>query len=499
MCSNTGTVILTTQQQGEAYEELLAMTETRHMIKLELPSGSSLGIAITPPKQGIAIHGLKINKVQNELFVGKIHHGDLLVEIGGTKLDGMKFADAVNLIKTMQRPLQLTFEVVPAHLRKKKINHIESDSMDVDLPTYTVVFDEEKMGMALEDGAPIGIDGAIVKGVRNQAEEAGIAPGDIVYKVNGTEVLFMSLKQVQNLIKATLPPRSVDFIPKANLPDVQEMIRNMSDSEKSMRMTRMKPVMTEKRIGETNEKSITEIIKENRSTVIKKGAMYKQGRVVKNWKKRHMVLCVTKLEYFKDAKDTTVQGVVNFENLRCTVRSLPSTAAKSNSAPGEYLLELVAGDRIFVMSCLSEREKEEWLEALKLAIDASKAVCRTMDEAAALRETELLRTNSSSSSSSTNMNVRNHTMPLKDNKSLRFSYGLPGVDVPSSMSIQHINHSHHSRDIDGESLGRLSSTVEIEVLSIHNLSTKSIFHVVRQMILIIMYEVIHVYIYIDGS
>ncbi|KAH9102360.1 hypothetical protein AeMF1_021051 [Aphanomyces euteiches] len=336
------------------------------IVRIALPTGAKLGIAITPPKNGITVRGLKIDKVQNELFVDRISHGDLLKEIGGTTLDGMKFADAVNLIKTMPRPLELTFEIIPPHLKKAATTR-EGDEPFEKIPSYNVVLDGDKIGFQLEDGSRLGIDGTIIKAVRDQAEEAGIAVGDILYKVNGTEVLFMSQKQVQKLIKATLPPRSLDFIPKSNLEDVQRMNKQLSTTEKQMRMPKPKV--------EVEEKSITEIIKEHRSTKIKEGPMYKQGRMVKNWKLRHVVLCVTKLEYFKDAKDKVPQGVVDFENCRCTVRSLPSQV-KNSSTPGGHLLELAAGDRVLVMSCTSETEKLDWLEALKVAIDASKALAR---------------------------------------------------------------------------------------------------------------------------
>ncbi|EQC40390.1 hypothetical protein SDRG_02288 [Saprolegnia diclina VS20] len=445
------------------------------LIQLDLPTGSKLGVAITPPKHGVTIRGLKIDKVQNELFIGQISHGDLLIEIGGTPLDGMKFADAVNLIKTMPRPLALTFEIVPMSL-KKMATSAEVDSLDVNVTSYNVVFDDAKMGLNLDDGARFGIDGAIVKGVRDYAEESGISPGDILYKVNGTEVLFMSLKQVQNLIKATLPPRSLDFIPKTNLEEVQRMNLNMSVVEKNVRVARAKPTAapTEK-AAPAPEKSITEIIQENRSTVIKEGPMYKQGRMVKNWKKRHVVLAVTKLEYFKDAKDKTSQGVVNFENCRCTVRSLPSTSAKLTGAPGDYLLELKAGDREFIMSCTSEDEKMEWLEALKVAIDASKALCRTSSEVDALRSTQLGRSSTRrmpSISEDSSMSLLSRTNRRLSVQGLNLSMqAIP--ELPSAPSIR----------IPKDPSMRISSlvaggpTVDIEVISIQNL-TKAFFHVV---------------------
>ncbi|OQR84786.1 hypothetical protein ACHHYP_12825 [Achlya hypogyna] len=444
------------------------MAETApRLLQLDLPSGSKLGIAITPPKHGVTIRGLKIDKVQNELFIGQISHGDLLLEIGGTPLDGMKFADAVNLIKTMPRPLQLTFEIVPMSL-KRMATTAEVDSLDVNVPSYNVVFDDAKMGLNLDDGMRFGIDGAVVKGVRDFAEDAGISVGDILYKVNGTEVLFMSLKQVQNLIKATLPPRSLDFIPKANLDEVQRMNLNMSVAEKNVRVARAKPTKAPSERLIAPEKSITEIIQENRSTVIKEGPMYKQGRMVKNWKKRHVVLAVTKLEYFKDSKDKTSQGVVNFENCRCTVRSLPSTSAKLTGAPGDYLLELMAGDRQFIMSCTSEEEKMEWLEALKVAIDASKALCRTSSEVDALRQTSFLR---SSRRLGQGMSSISEDAPMLRSTTRRMS-----IPTGLNTSMQAIPELTHEKSLHTLVAG--GPTVDIEVLSIQNL-TKAFFHVMN--------------------
>ncbi|OQS02819.1 hypothetical protein THRCLA_04843, partial [Thraustotheca clavata] len=455
---------ITENTQGSPPERPFWMSEAS-LIELDLPSGSKLGIAITPPKHGVTIRGLKIDKVQNELFIGKISHGDLLLEIGGTPLDGMKFADAVNLIKTMPRPLQLTFEIVPMSL-KRQATTAEVDSLDENVTSYNVVFDDAKMGLALDDGTRFGIDGAIVKGVRDFAEDAGITPGDIVYKVNGTEVLFMSLKQVQNLIKATLPPRSIDFIPKNNLEDVQRMNLTMSVAEKNVRLAKAKPQQSfSERSSSIPEKSITEIIKENRATVIKEGPMYKQGRMVKNWKLRHVVLAVTKLEYFKDANDKVSQGVVNFENCRCTVRSLPSQSAKQTGAPGEYMLELMAGDRQFVMACTSEEEKMEWLEALKVAIDASKALCRTNSQIDALRQTSFLRQSTrrmASMSEESGLSMRSTTRRSSVNNLSLNIQPIPELTKEPSMHISNI--------VQG------GPTVDIEVVSIQNL-TKPFFHV----------------------
>ncbi|KDO21712.1 TKL protein kinase [Saprolegnia parasitica CBS 223.65] len=351
----------------------------RQLVKLELPPGARLGVAITPPTNGVTNRGLKIDKVLNELFFGRISHGDLLVEIGGTPLDGMTFADAVNLIKTKPRPLALTFEIAPAHEKTA------ASAEDLNLPSYNVVFDDAKMGINLEAGARFGVDGAIVKGVRDFAEESGIASGDILYKVNGTEVLFMSLKQVQNLIKATLPPRSLDFIPNTILEEVQLINLSMSVIEKNARVGRAGVGLA--RTPLKPEKSITEIIQENRLTVIKEGPLYQLDDKTKIWKACHVVLAVTKLEYFKDARDKTVQGVVNFVDCLCTVRSLPSTSANLMDAHVDYVLELEAGDRKLIMACLFEEEKVEWLEALKVAIDASK----TLQRASLVESTQLER------------------------------------------------------------------------------------------------------------
>ncbi|RHY95418.1 hypothetical protein DYB31_000795 [Aphanomyces astaci] len=429
------------------------------IVRISLPNDSKLGIAITPPKHGVTVRGLKIDKVQNELFVGRISHGDLLLEIGGVKLDGMKFADAVNLIKTMPRPLELTFEIIPPHLKKMATTREGGEEVIDKIPSYNVVLDGDKIGFQLDDGSRLGIDGTVVKAVRDQAEDAGIAVGDIVYKVNGTEVLFMSLKQVQKLIKATLPPRSLDFIPKANLEEVQRMNQELSAMEKQLRLPIPK--------HEVEEKSITEIIKEHRATKIKEGPMYKQGRVVKNWKLRHVVLRVTKLEYFKDARDKIPQGIVDFENCRCTVRSLPS-AVKTPSTPGGHLLELAAGDRVLVMSCTTDNEKADWLEALRVAIDASKAVTRQESSLGYNQDPSLLR--------------RDETTLHKTFKSIESS---GGNFVKRRESIALNQHPCHPQGVNPPLTTQLSiqagdashSAVKIEVCAVANL-TKAFFHVV---------------------
>lgn len=126
-----------------------------------------------------------------------------------------------------------------------------------------------------------------------------------------------------------------------------------------------------------DNKSIAQLILDNKSATIKKGRMYKQGRVMRNWKSRYFVLSVSKIEYFKNPSSTTPRGEMSFLDHRCTVRSLPATGdvvCKSPNVTAEYLLEMRVGDRRLVMACTSESDKR--LKALQTKGEACRG-CAT--------------------------------------------------------------------------------------------------------------------------
>ncbi|OQS04636.1 hypothetical protein THRCLA_03144 [Thraustotheca clavata] len=178
--------------------------DERSLIDIEVPINSKVGIKLVRPESGVIDHGCLIDKVHNKHFNKKIFHGDLLLEIDGKNLDGMEFLDAINLLQTPQRPLQLKVEIISNYIK------IQPERDSATLKSFNVVFDHEIMGLQLVESAK----GVIVLNVRKFAKDAGIKPGDILYKVNGTEVLLMPYDEVLNLIRNLSLPRSLNFIPK---------------------------------------------------------------------------------------------------------------------------------------------------------------------------------------------------------------------------------------------------------------------------------------------
>ncbi|TMW56638.1 hypothetical protein Poli38472_006648 [Pythium oligandrum] len=359
------------------------------VIVIELPPKEKLGVKLMPPKSGVIDHGLSIDNIDNPLLENKVQAGDLIVAIGGRDVDQMGFSDAIDLIRKLPRPLAISFEI--DELRREEVRREKTrkeddiEELDKELTTYAVVFEEGPMGLNLEEAVRYGIDGAVVRALKGQAKTNGmISIGDIVYKVGEVEVLCMPYAEVMDVIRKTPSPKTLQFVPKDKLADVQRVTSRHSESFK-MRSSSIsaKKFISSARMPKLDnnesddQKSIAQLILDNQNATIKKGRMYKQGRVMRNWKSRYFVLSVSKIEYFKNPSSTTSRGELSFLNMRCTVRSLPASSeivCKSPQVVAEYQLELRVGDRRLVMACTSEADKKGWMDAIKLAIDASKTV-----------------------------------------------------------------------------------------------------------------------------
>lgn len=377
------------------------------VIVIELPAKEKLGVKLMPPKNGVISHGLSIDNIDNPLLENKVQAGDLIVAIGGKNVDNMGFSDAIDLIRKLPRPLAISFEIDEDRrheaLQEKMKSNKEND-LDTQLTTYAVVFDEGPMGLNLEEAVRYGIDGAVVRALKGQAKTSGmITVGDIVYKVNEVEVLCMPYTEVMTVLRNAPPPKTLQFVPKDKLADVQRVnsrhsesfrIRESTSQVKQRLMKSPRIVKDDGNDGD-DSKSIAQLIMDNQAATIKKGRMYKQGRVMRNWKSRYFVLSVSKIEYFKNPSSTTSRGELSFMDHRCTVRSLAATSdvvCKSPNVTAEFLLELRVDDRRLVMACTSESDKKGWMDAIKLAIDASKTVNRTQNPSESLRAAKALRT-----------------------------------------------------------------------------------------------------------
>lgn len=377
-----------------------------HVVVIELPAKEKLGVKLMPPKDGVIKHGLSIDNIDNPLLENKVQAGDLIVAIGGNNVDNMGFSDAIDLIRKLPRPLAISFEIDEDRrqeaLAEKNKKNKEND-LDTQLTTYAVVFDDGPMGLNLEEAVRYGIDGAVVRALKGQAKTSGmITVGDIVYKVNDVEVLCMPYSEVMTVLRNAPVPKTLQFVPKDKLADVQRVNSRHSESfriresQANVKQRLMKSPRIVKDDGNDadDSKSIAQLIMDNKAATIKKGRMYKQGRLMRNWKSRYFILSVSKIEYFKNPSSTAARGEMSFLDHRCTVRSLPPTndvVCKSPNVTAEYLLELRVGDRRLVMACTSESDKKGWMDAIKLAIDASKTVNRTQSPGESLREAKALR------------------------------------------------------------------------------------------------------------
>ncbi|GLD99455.1 hypothetical protein PINS_up008174 [Pythium insidiosum] len=406
-----------------------SVTDGPRIVVIELPAKEKLGVKLSPPKNGVIEHGLSIDNVDNPRLDNKVQAGDLIVAIGGNNVDQMGFSEAIDLIRKLPRPLAISFEIDDARREKVRTEKSRlqstSDELDKELTTYAVVFDEGPMGLNLEEAVRYGIDGAVVRALKGQAKSSGqISVGDIVYKVNDVEVLCMPYAEVMNVIRNTPSPKTLQFVPKDKLADVQRVNSRHSESFRIRASTvtggNAKKMISSARMpkvdnNESNDsKSIAQLILDNQNATIKKGRMYKQGRVMRSWKSRYFVLSVSKIEYFKNPSSTTSRGELSFLNHRCTVRSLPSSTEVVCRTPhvvAEFLLELRVDDRRLIMACTSESDKKGWMDAIKLAIDASKTVGRTQ-EGETPNPQRLLRTQRTGSISAGNLLGSQRWRPL---------------------------------------------------------------------------------------
>jgi hypothetical protein len=241
------------------------------------------------------------------------------------------------------------------------------------------------MGLNLEEGlVRFGIDGAVVRALKGQAKASGmISIGDILYKVNETDVLCMPYREVMDVPRSATSPKTLQFVPKDKLPEVQRI--NSRRVESSRR---------DDGNDEDDSPSIADLILENQVATIKKGRMYHQGGVLRSWKSRYFVLSVLKMEWFKSPSSTAPRGEMGFLNHRCTVRSLPGRGdivCRFPNVTAEFLLELRVDNGRMVMACTSESDKKGWMDAIKLTIDASKTVGRTQNVGESLRQVRALR------------------------------------------------------------------------------------------------------------
>ncbi|KAF4318823.1 hypothetical protein G195_007907, partial [Phytophthora kernoviae 00238/432] len=253
------------------------------VVVIELPAKEKLGVKLMPPKDGVINHGLAIDNINNPLLENKVQAGDLIVAIGGQSVDGMGFSSAIDLIRKMPRPLAISFEIDEFRRQevvREKFQANKDNDLDTQLTTYAVVFDNGPMGLNLEEAVRYGIDGAVVRALKGQAKTSGmITVGDIVYKVNETDVLCMPYLEVMNVLRNAPAPKTLQFVPKDKLADVQRVnsrhsesfrLRESTSHVKQKLMNNPRIVKDEGNDGDDNQ-SIAQLILDNKAATIKKG------------------------------------------------------------------------------------------------------------------------------------------------------------------------------------------------------------------------------------
>ncbi|KAI9912539.1 hypothetical protein PsorP6_005438 [Peronosclerospora sorghi] len=139
----------------------------------------------------------------------------------------MGFSDAIDLIRKMPRPLAISFEIDEVRRKevvREKFQLNKENDLDTQLTTYDVVFYIGPMKLNLEEAVRYGIDGAVVRALKGQAKTSGmITVGDIVYKANETDVVCMPYLKVMNVLRNATATKTVQFVPKDKLADVQRV------------------------------------------------------------------------------------------------------------------------------------------------------------------------------------------------------------------------------------------------------------------------------------
>ncbi|XP_030647667.1 rho GTPase-activating protein 25 [Chanos chanos] len=108
------------------------------------------------------------------------------------------------------------------------------------------------------------------------------------------------------------------------------------------------------------------LIKCSMEKPLKAGWLKKQRSIVKNWQLRYFVLRANGLTYYKDDKESTVQGTIPLWSSK--VNELPS------NTDDKFLFEIVprgSGDRekdAYVLMATSQSEMEEWVRCIRRAM-----------------------------------------------------------------------------------------------------------------------------------
>jgi hypothetical protein len=97
---------------------------------------------------------------------------------------------------------------------------------------------------------------------------------------------------------------------------------------------------------------------------LRTGLLSKKGFIRKNWKQRWFVLRPTALSYYRSDKDKEPRGSIPISN-KSVLKS-----SSINSKPG-FELQSATSDRVYLITCASEAERDEWVSAIERLIQAA--------------------------------------------------------------------------------------------------------------------------------
>lgn len=95
-----------------------------------------------------------------------------------------------------------------------------------------------------------------------------------------------------------------------------------------------------------------------------RGEMWKQGKVIKKWKVRYFVLEQYRLRCYNDSNMDSIHAELIIDD-SMQIYDVPEGSEEHNNA--FFLLGKSANggaEEVFLLACNSEREKQEWVEAL---------------------------------------------------------------------------------------------------------------------------------------
>lgn len=126
-----------------------------------------------------------------------------------------------------------------------------------------------------------------------------------------------------------------------------------------MRMMWMDAIISRKE----NAANYSDTLSKKDASSIREGAMFKQGGRVQSWNKRHFVLHVNSLDYYRTINDLKPAGSICLSK-GVAVKCLQPGDVKKMPENFGFMCTPSGGTRKYMFMCCSEQDREEWVEAV---------------------------------------------------------------------------------------------------------------------------------------